>query len=652
MKGSAISVRIADFLKDYPPFQYIDQEALRDLAGKSKVTFHEDGEIVFSQGQPRNRWIYVIQKGSVRIVEEGEGTERLVDLRGAGDLLGLQGIRSEEPYLHTCKTDTEVILYGLPREDFLRIAEPCSRARRYLAAYFSLNPAYSWGDEVEEERHFTDIGPKTLATGALTDVEEPQNSAREVFVSASLTTSVREVARLLRSKRVHCVVVVDADGLPVGKVTDADLRDRLAEGAVSPTQSIEQVMFDDIIAGGQRESTGDLLLKLARFGKQYVIITEDGSLQTRALGLVSERDLLLKYAGFPTIIGEAIASAPDVVTLRMLRDRQESLILEFMHNRGSLVWLMEMVGILNRRLWLRVSELTIESLERDGFGAPPCAYSWLMMGSGGRDELLIRSAVYHALVYEDIAAEKEAEVRAYFAEFTSRSAALLRRCGFLESPQQVLAHNPDWCLSLSAMKARFSAMIERPVAEHVYSARDAFDFQPIMEELCPLAEALSQHIDRSLLAHPDFIRHMADDSLVNQPPRTIFRGHVVDREGIRTDELAIKSHALLPLVDVARVLSLDSGQRKPTGTFARLRAAAERAGEDTKQGTLFKEAAEAFMVAQFARISQGLKTGTDGAVIHPSELDHQTRTLLITSFRTILDVLEMTASRFNLTWRG
>lgn len=653
MKGSSISVRIADFLKDYPPFQYLDQEALRELAGKSKVTFHEDGEIVFAQGQPRNRWLYVIQKGSVRVVEEGDGTERLIDLRGPGDLLGLQGIRSEEPYLHTGRTDTEAILYGLPRDEFLRLVEPCSRARRYLAAYFSLNPAYSWGADPEEERNPGDAPPHSLNAGGLKEVEDPQSSAREHFVAVPRGTAVGEVAKLLKSKRVRCVVVVDASGRPVGKVSDADLRDRVAEGEIRPGQAVEEVLFTDIITAGPRESTGDLLLKLARSGKQFAIITEDGTAESAAMGLVSERDLLLRYAGFPTIIGEAIGSAPEVVSLRKLRDRLEALILEFIHSRGSLAWLMEMVGVLNRKLSSRVVELAVGSLQKDGYGEPPCAFSWLMMGSGGRDELLIRSAVYHALIYEDIANDADASAaQAYFNELASRAAALLRRCGFLESPQQVLAQHPGWCLPLKAIQQRFSDMIERPVAEHVYSARDAFDFQPLHEDGCPLAEALSEHIDAELRAHPDFIRHMANDSLMNQPPRTIFRGHVVDRTGMQTDELAIKSHALLPLVDVARVLSLESGRRRPTSTYKRLRAAAERFGLETAQGQLFLEAAEAFMVAQFARISQGLRTGTDGAVIHPSELDAQTRTLLITSFRTIFDVLEVTASHFNLTWRG
>ena len=132
MKGSSISVRIADFLKEYPPFQFLDRETLRELASQAKVKFHEDQEIVFSQGQPRDQWIYVIQQGNVRILDESDNKVTLIDLRGPGDLLGLHGIRSEEPYQHTCRTDTETILYG---NDSLRFAaqavcQPCGALDR------------------------------------------------------------------------------------------------------------------------------------------------------------------------------------------------------------------------------------------------------------------------------------------------------------------------------------------------------------------------------------------------------------------------------------------------------------------------------------------------------------------------------------------
>jgi hypothetical protein len=68
-------------------------------------------------------------------------------------------------------------------------------------------------------------------------------------------------------------------------------------------------------------------------------------------------------------------------------------------------------------------------------------------------------------------------------------------------------------------------------------------------------------------------------------------------------------------------------------------------------GNLLREASQGFLVAQFARISQGLRSGTDGAVIHPGELDAEIRTLLITTFRTILEIFEATSDRFELSWR-
>ncbi len=650
MKGSAISVRIADFLKEYPPFNFLEIASLRELASNGKVKFHEDGEIVFSQGQPRSQWLFVIQQGQVRILEEEESGETLIDIRGPGDMLGLQGIRSDEPYLHTCRTETETILYCLPRERFVKFAEKSVRARRYLAAYFSLNPAYQWHSYFsEDEVPAGEDGPITLRKGGLWEVEPPQTVARASLVTVSPETPVREVASKLKSKRIDCIVVVDENGRPLGKLTDGHLRDRIVDGPVYPDAPAGELMSPVLQTCHPGENIGDMLVKLTRYGTNFLVVTEDGSSQSPAVGLIAERNLFLQYGRFPSVIGEAIGSAPDVLSLRLLRDRLEALILEFLDSRRSLIWLMEMVGVLNRRLNRRIIELTLAAMETEGLGTPPVPFCWLMMGSGGRNELLIRSAVYHALVYEDPSSDQAQQVTVFFRKLANRVGQAIRLCGFLESPQNVLAHQPGWCLPLSAMKNKFSAFVRAPVTSHVYASRDAFDFQPVYEDGCFLADKLSAHINAELAANPDFIRHMASDSLLNQPPKTIFSGYVVDQEGIRRDELAIKLHALLPLVDVARVLTLESGTHQPTETFKRLELASGRQA-DTRLKDLLHEASEGFLVAQFARISQGLRSGSDGAVIHPKELDPETRTLLITTFRTILELLEATAERFELSW--
>lgn len=657
MKASAISVRLADFLREYPPFEYMEAEVLRELASGGKVRFHEDGEIIFSQGQPRDRWLYVIQQGTVRVIEEDGGREELIDLRGAGDILGLQGIRSEEPYLHTCKTETEVILYALPRAAFAEAAARVPEARRYLAATFSLGVAYQWREEAEEEREGglgAGVGklPVTLRKGGLWEVGRPQELARAHLVTVMGDCAVGEVARRLRSKRIDCVLVIDEGGRAIGKVTDADLRDRLVDGSLHPYQPVREVMWRDLVAVSEAADTAELLMKMTRHGKHFLVVTKDGRLDSPVVGCVSERNLFLQYGRFPTVMGEALSSAPDIGSLRSLRDRMEAVVLEFLEGREALSWLMKLAGVFNRTLTARVVELSVEQLVQEGLGEAPLAFSWLMMGSGGRDELTIRSAVYHALVYEDPEPGEAVRAERYFRELARRIASGIRQCGFLESPQRVLAQESGWCLPIGEMEERFRWMLRDPHGAHVYSARDAFDFQPALGEECALAGRLRGAIEAGLAENSGFIRHMARDSLLNQPPRTLFRGYVVDGQGVQREELAIKHHALLPLVDVARVLELEAGSARSVSTYERLRAAAERCGEEeTEWAELLRESAEAFMVAQYARVWYGLTHGSDGAVIRPGELSAEIRTLLVTAFRTIGRLLEGTAERMQVDWR-
>lgn len=652
MKAAAISLRIADFLKQYPPFQFLPLDQLISLAEAGRVKFHEDGEIIFAQGQPRDRWLYVIQQGKLRIVEESEGKEELIDYRGPGDMLGLQGIRSDEPYIHSCKTETEAILYALPREQFISQASHSSEAQRYLAAYFSLNPAYHWSEKEDDSPHNYTADPITLRKGGLFEIDPPHSVARSHLVVALEDTSVREIARKLQSKRIDCVIITDSGGYPLGKLSDSDIRDRVLEGKIDSETRAGEVMFTDLELATPTDTTADLLVKLTRSGKHFLVVTEDGTMSSPATGLVSERNLFLHYGRFPSVIGEAVASAPDIGTLSRLRDRIESLILEFLESRVALRWLMELTGVLNRKMSYRLCELSQRNMEKAGWERPPLRYSWLMMGSGGRDELLIRSAVYHALVYEDPPEDLEDYGQRYFQELARRTAESLRLCGFRESVQGVLAQNEGWCLPLSAFKEKFRNLISNPVENHVYNARDAFDFCPLLEN-CELAAELRDYVHKLLPKHPGFIIHMAGDSLINQPPRTIFQGYVVDNRGIQREELEIKSHALLPLVDVARVLALEAGCQVPTSTYKRLELAADRFQEENpRAAALFREASEAFQISQFARINRGLKAGTDGAVIRPGNLDAETRTLLVTAFRTIVDVLEFTASHYKLEWRA
>jgi len=53
VKTSLIRFRVADFLKQYPPFDGLPEPDLFELAGTGRVSFHEADEYVFRRGRPR-----------------------------------------------------------------------------------------------------------------------------------------------------------------------------------------------------------------------------------------------------------------------------------------------------------------------------------------------------------------------------------------------------------------------------------------------------------------------------------------------------------------------------------------------------------------------------------------------------------------------
>jgi len=112
MQTSVIRYRVADFLGEHPPFDSFSLEDLLSFSGTGRVTFHEDDVFLFRKGDARGRVFWVIQQGKIEIIDEAPTGERLWDVLGPGDIVGVG--RSSEPsiYAHTARTATEVILYA------------------------------------------------------------------------------------------------------------------------------------------------------------------------------------------------------------------------------------------------------------------------------------------------------------------------------------------------------------------------------------------------------------------------------------------------------------------------------------------------------------------------------------------------------------
>src|SRR5215211_6343975 len=117
METSTISYRVADFLKKYPPFQAMADADLLGLAGRGRVRFYERHEHILSQGEPHKHHIFIIQQGVVALWDEVNGVFELRDVRGPGDMLGVERFNGAPASLHSARAATDVVSYALPADD-------------------------------------------------------------------------------------------------------------------------------------------------------------------------------------------------------------------------------------------------------------------------------------------------------------------------------------------------------------------------------------------------------------------------------------------------------------------------------------------------------------------------------------------------------
>jgi len=458
---------------------------------------------------------------------------------------------------------------------------------------------------------------------------------RGQLISCPPETPIREAARLMSRADLGSLLVINDDGTPAGIVTENDLRSRVATGDVPITHAVSNIMTSPVVCIPPGQSVGDGILKMMRYHKRHLCITEDGTEVTPALGVIAEKDLMLFYGNNPMTIVREIRRCKAVEELLPLRDRLDALLLGGLRSYRDIDWYAEVATQTNRAIVQRILDLTSQeySYELDG------RFVVGMVGSAGRHELLTRTDFAYGLLYEDHFVNHDRDL---LANIASRLQAGLEACGFHRNPYGMSGDSAHWSRSVTDWKKLFGNWISHPLESEVWKYLAFFDVDPLDPSL-PMVQEVRRHVRRSIREHPEFIRLLANDSLAHQPPLTLLEGYAVNAGGLQLDELDLRSQGTKPISDVARVLQLDLEAPPNTSTLKRLAAAAEALPEDAE---IFHSAARAFRVVLFFRVLNGLEREDDGRSIRPASLTKADQVLLKSAFRCIANLLQSAAQRY------
>ncbi|WP_309398193.1 DUF294 nucleotidyltransferase-like domain-containing protein [Cerasicoccus maritimus] len=642
MKTSSISLRVADFLKGHPPFDMISEEDLLLLAGAGRVKFHESGEIVYEEGDDRGRYAFVVQKGTVNLFRKSARGEDLIDVRVEGDLLGFLFDSPDMPYRCTVKTASDTIIYAIPQAILRELAEKYITVGDYFREYFGegFTPRRHTASSPENARGIDERPAHWLQKSG------PVNErASNRLLTYKMDEPIHMVAKRLAPGLQEAIVAVDHNFHPLGIITESDLSARVATGLTSVDAPASEITSTKLITVRPGMNAGQLILEMLHHRLHHLIVTEDGSTTSPVIGVISDRSIQMLHGSIPTFLAKEISVAEDAAALAILRDRADELLLHYIEGDAQVYWLADFISEVDGALLQRAIEISRRKLLSWGWIEPEVRWCWLAMHSEGRKERMLRSPQRTAMLYEELP-EGDAGVAAenWFKQLANEVTSMLAPCGFDLDSEGRMATNHEWRGPLSVWKGRFEQWIAHPIESNILRKTPYFDARCVYGDET-LLDQLRIHMQECIHQNPNFIPLLANDAMDNLPPITIFRDSVMDQSGTLWTSIDTKMHAMLPLVDIARVFALSLNLDDTTFTPIRFKRVGRHLVE---QRDLFEEAAEAFSHAIRLQTRLGLRRGDDGQYVKPEDLPRIEVQRCKAIFKTVVRLMEFVSQYFNL----
>lgn len=621
------------FLQRFPPFNQMEHSHLAYLVEQCQLRFYASGESIVKPADGPVEHFYVVKQG--RVVGERQhlvkpGVETTFEITSGecfplAALLGERATRTE----HLAGEDTFCL--QLNKSAFIRVFSMSEVFRD-----FALRGVSSLLDQVNQQVRQRAV--ETLGTQYSLNTPLGELAMRHPVV-CNPETPLRDAVRLMHEQQVGSIVVVDPQRYPTGIFTLRDLRQVVAAADADLGAPIARHMTAQPFYLSPQASAFDAAMAMTERHIAHVCLVEN----RRLCGVVSERDLFSLQRVDLVHLARTIRHAPRLDTLVSLRGEISQLVERMLAHGASSTQITQIITLLNDHTVCRVIELALA--ERGDPGVP---FSWLCFGSEGRREQTLHTDQDNGILFEAADSAEADAIRARLLPLAQYINQCLAQCGFTLCKGNVMAGNPELCLSRSEWARRFAGFVREASPENLLGSSIYFDLRVVWgdEQGC---EQLRQGLLDQVADNRIFQRMMADNALRQRPPVGRLREFVLTRQGNdKAATLDLKVQGLTPFVDGARLLALANGIGA-CNTLERLRQLVAKGVIEALDGAAYEEA---YHFIQQTRMQQHQRQTRDNLPysnrLDPDSLNHLDRRILRESLRQAQRLQSSLALRYQL----
>lgn len=539
MSAPTIIAGLKQLLGKHLPFSAMAPTDLDFVVENVDIAYYAPGEIILAPSAGVPTHCVIVKQGLV----QGESADSgLAFEAGVGDCFPVGALLADRPATLTYRAVGDTFCLLLPRAKFERLIAKSAVfldfCKRRLGSMLDLSRRQlqqSYATEASVERAMA------TSLGEL---------ARRPALTCRPDTSLRDAFERMLEAHVGSIVVVETapEGeRVVGILTHTDLIGRVILPEVALTAPVKEAMSTDVLTLDADATAADATLMMAEHSIRHIPIVQKVQGWQRVIGVVSERDLFaLQRLGVRQLSVE-IRRAGDIDALIAVAPDIRRLSHNLVAQGVAASHLTKLISHLNDQLTTRLLTLTTGE-----FAIPTDSFCWLSFGSEGRQEQTIATDQDNGILYVAGAIERER-----LLELADRTNVALAACGFPLCKGNIMARNPQWCLTYAEWEALFTGWIDRGDPNALLNASIFFDFRPLFGNTA-LATRLRDDVIQRARNNPRFLKQMADNALRNRPPSG---GGLV--ESLFGDSgpryLDLKMNGTVPFVDAARIWAYAGG---------------------------------------------------------------------------------------------
>ena len=633
--SNAIAYRVADFLKDFEPFNFLSYDELVVIAQSIRVLNLDKNKTLFQINDALHDSFYVVANGIIQLMVVSDAEEMLLNKCHAGDIFGLRPFFAKNNYQMTAKAKDDCIVYAIPITVFKPYVSKNQAVLDFLLESFATN-SKNQSDK--------------MAKGLITDSIAFSENQSDLLYFQTLTynrsplkigiqTTVKDTAQLITDNLYDSAVITE-QGNPVGIVTDKDFRAKVATGRVAISQPITQLMSAPVVTVIENISVAEAQLVMLKHGVTHLCVTYDGTDKSEVKGIISEHDLVVAQANNPGVLLKEIRKSTAAKELKSVRDKLTEIIQSSLQRNIPLTHIQSIAGEITLALVKRAVELAILEL-----GSPPARYAWLCIGSQGRKEQLLLTDQDSILIFEDVPADKYRDTKDYFIRLAKKATATLEKVGYKLCAQNHVASNMLWCKSLTDWIKQYNSWMNTPGEKSNEISSVFFDYEMASGEQ-KIEDALTEVIFKNAKNNVLFYDFLGNDALRKPPALTFFKKFNVEEEGEFKGKFDLKNRAILPLVDAARLLTLSNGIKGINSTFQRYK---QLAIIDPKHAEIYLNCAEAFLTLSKFSTEEGLKEDSNGHFLSLEDMNKVDKERLKAALAPMRDLEELIKDNYQLT---